>query len=125
MPVLATSPVQGWVSGSQRCILEAQGHGQAFPRLQTYAEAGVLAGRLRDALVSQGMTDVSAQAVPRGGDWAILTAYRYAAGGEAVQVRQLYLSRSGLLRTVTGSHAPGEPDACAGEMLTYLRELAE
>lgn len=128
VPMSGWVPVNGnanvWTNSSGACLLREERSEQTFPALASQDEALAFAARLRVQL-SKAVQTVVTQPVDRAGFWAVLAAYDYQRNGSTYQVSQLYLNDDGLLRTVTGSSADGEKDACVNTMREFIRYLAD
>ncbi|WP_084049489.1 hypothetical protein [Deinococcus hopiensis] len=129
VPMGGWTPVNGdanlWTDSLGACVLREERHGQAFPLLKTEAEALTFARRLQTSLSrslkKSGVGDLVTQPVFRNDTWGVLAAYSQEANGVTYEISQLYLSDSGLLRTVTGSSAQREASPCVNEMREFLR----
>lgn len=128
VPLTGWTPVNGnadiWTDPAGACLLREERHGQALPAFETQDKALAFAGRLQTSLGKGAVRGVVTQPVERAGGWAVLAAYTFEDGGVAYRVSQLYLSDSGLLRTVTGSSAEHEASECVNAMREFLRYLA-
>ncbi|BDP42180.1 hypothetical protein DAETH_21490 [Deinococcus aetherius] len=128
VPFTGWTPVDGnanvWTDSAGACLLREERHGQAFPTFDTQDKALAFAKRLQASLGKSAVREVVTQPVGRAGGWAVLAAYTYEDGGVAYRISQLYLSDSGILRTVTGSSAQHEASECVNAMREFLRYLA-
>ncbi|WP_245872951.1 hypothetical protein [Deinococcus planocerae] len=128
VPLSGWTPVNGnanvWTDPAGACLLREERHGQAFPTFVTQDQALTFAKRLQTSLGKGDVREVVTQPVGRAGGWAVLAAYTYEDAGVAYRISQLYVSDSGLLRTVTGSSAQHEASTCVNEMREFLRYLA-
>ncbi|PNY82816.1 hypothetical protein CVO96_02285 [Deinococcus koreensis] len=127
VPMTGWVPVNGdanfWTDASGACLMREERHGQAFPLFGTPDEARAFALKLQTTLDKR-MTAVVTQPVDRAGAWGVLAAYDYTQGGATYRVSQLYLSDSGILRTITGSSALSESGECVNSMRDFIRYLA-
>lgn len=128
VPLTGWTPVAGnaseWTDPAGACLVREERHGQALPSFQTQDRALAFARRLQNSLGRSGVREIVTQPVERAGTWAVLAAYTYEDGGVAYRISQLYLSNSGLLRTVTGSSAQYEASECVNAMREFVRYLA-
>ncbi|MVN88849.1 hypothetical protein GO986_19085 [Deinococcus sp. HMF7620] len=128
VPMPGWTPVGGdanyWTDASGNCLMREERHGQAFPRFGTPEEARAFALKLQGSL-GRNVRNVVTQPVDRAGIWSVLAAYDFQEGGVNYRVSQLYLSDSGLLRTVTGSSAAQDAGTCVNEMRDFIRYLAD
>ncbi|PTA69738.1 hypothetical protein [Deinococcus arcticus] len=127
VPMPGWTPVGGdanyWTDASGSCLMREERHGQAFPSFATPDEARTFALKLQESL-GRSVRNVVTQPVDRAGRWSVLAAYDFKEGGTSYRVSQLFLSDSGLLRTVTGSSAAEGAGACVNEMRDFIRYLA-
>lgn len=127
VPLTGWTPVGGdanvWTDPGGACLLKEERHGQPFPAFESQDRALTFAKRLQTSLGRSAVREIVTQPVERAGGWAVLAAYTYEDGGVAYRISQLYLSDSGILRTVTGSSAQHEASACVNEMREFLRYL--
>lgn len=127
VPMTGWVPVNGdanyWTDASGACLMREERHGQAFPLFGTPEEARSFALKLQ-ATLDKRMDAVVTQPVDRAGAWGVLAAYDYTQGGATYRVSQLYLSDSGILRTITGSSALNESGECVNAMRDFIRYLA-
>lgn len=127
VPMTGWVPVNGdanvWMDASGACLMREERHGQAFPSFGTPQAARSFALKLQASLDKR-MAAVVTQPVDRAGEWGVLAAYDYTEGGATYRVSQLYLSDSGLLRTITGSSALNESGECVNSMRDFIRYLA-
>ena len=129
VPMTGWAPVKGdasiWTDALSACVLREERHGQAFPLLKTEAEARAFAvrlqGSLSKSLKKSGVGDLVTQPVFRADAWGILAAYSQEVNGATYEISQLFLSDSGLLRTVSASSAQREASPCVNEMREFLR----
>lgn len=128
VPLTGWAPVGGdarfWTDADSACALREERHGQALPTFGTQEEARAFALRLHRSLSRSGVRDLVTQPVERVQGWGVLAVYNQEADGVTYDIRQLYLSDAGLLRTVTGSHARHEASACVNEMREFIRYQA-
>jgi len=128
VPMTGWAPVDGdarlWADSAGACALREERHGQAFPTFGTQGEARAFALRLHRSLSKSKVGDLVTQPVERGEGWGVLAVYSQQANGVTYDLRQLYLSDAGLLRTVTGSSARHEASPCVNEMREFLRYRA-
>ncbi len=129
VPMPGWTPVAGnaneWVDGAGACLLREEKHGQAFPAFKTQDQARAFALKLQSKLSARKVREVVTQPVDRAGAWSILASYSYEQSGITYRISQLYLSDSGILRTVTGSSAEFEGSPCVNAMREFLRYLAD
>ena len=127
VPMTGWVPVNGdanvWMDASGACLMREERHGQAFPSFSAPEQARTFALKLQASLDKR-MASVVTQPVDRAGEWGVLAAYDYAEGGATYRVSQLYLSDSGILRTITGSSALDESGGCVNAMRDFIRHLA-
>lgn len=126
VPLSGWVPIGGnadhWQDAQGSCLLKEEKYGQAFPELKTNQAALALANRLRTALQAKGLTEVITQPLQRQDNtWAILASYGYQEGGVTYRISQLYLSQSGLLKTLSGSSAVNNTSTCAVAMRDFIR----
>ncbi|MFB9992743.1 hypothetical protein ACFFLM_12270 [Deinococcus oregonensis] len=129
VPMPGWTPVAGnaneWVDDAGACLLREEKHGQAFPTFKTQDQARSFALKLQSKLSARKVREVVTQPVDRAGAWSILASYSYEESGVTYRISQLYLSDSGILRTVTGSSAEFEGSPCVNAMREFLRYLAD
>lgn len=127
VPMSGWAPVGGdaqfWTDASGACLMREERHGQAFPQFDTPEDARAFALKLQNSLKKQ-VAGVVTQPVDRAGVWGVLAAYDYVEGGVTYRITQLYLSDSGILRTITGSSVSTELSGCVNSMRDYIRYLA-
>lgn len=128
VPMDGWAPVAGnennWTDSTGQCLMREERHGQAFPVFNTPEEARAFALKLQTVLSKQ-MNAVVTQPVDRAGIWGVLAAYDYQQGGVTYRVTQLYLSDSGILRTITGSSEVNGQAACVNAMRDFIRYMAD
>ena len=112
-----------WIDARGECVLREERHGQAFPTFTSPDEARSFALKLQSSL-GRSVSNVVTQPVDRAGSWGVLAAYDYQQAGVKYRVSQLFLSDSGVLRTVTGSSAAQGAPTCANDMRDFIRYLA-
>ncbi|WP_291430806.1 hypothetical protein [Deinococcus sp.] len=127
VPMPGWTPLHGdandWADATGQCVLREERHGQAFPQFTTHDDALLFAVKLQSSL-GRSVSNVVTQPVDRGGQWGVLAAYDYQQAGVKYRVSQLFLSDSGVLRTVTGSSAALNTAACVPAMRDFIRYLA-
>ncbi|GAA5440986.1 hypothetical protein Dcae01_02515 [Deinococcus caeni] len=127
VPMTGWTPQNGdanyWADARGECALREERHGQAFPTFTSPDDARSFALKLQSTL-GRSVSNVVTQPVDRAGQWGVLAAYDYQQGGVKYRVSQLFLSDSGVLRTVTGSSAAQGAPACANDMRDFIRYLA-
>ncbi len=126
VPLPGWVPVQGdaslWQDAAGACLIREDKYGQAFPLLTSKQQATATANRLRTTLSAGGLTEVVTQPVQRGsGVWNVLASYAYQEGGVTYRVSQLFMSQSGILRTVSGSSAVNNGTPCTSAMREFIR----
>lgn len=128
IPIDGWVPIRGnadlWQDALGSCLIKEEKYGQAFPQLASQDKAQALAAKLRAGLIHAKLQDVTTQAIERGNSWGVLASYAYEEGGITYRVSQLYLSNSGLLRTVSGSSAMNNTSECAAQMREFIRYQA-
>ncbi|MCD0163452.1 hypothetical protein IHN63_19360 [Deinococcus sp. 6YEL10] len=127
VPMPGWTPQNGdanyWIDARGECVLREERHGQAFPTFTSPDEARSFALKLQSSL-GRSVSNVVTQPVDRAGSWGVLAAYDYQQAGVKYRVSQLFLSDSGVLRTVTGSSAAQGAPTCANDMRDFIRYLA-
>lgn len=125
VPLQGWMPISGdasqWQDSAGSCLIREDKYGQAFPLLADQKAALAVSNKLRASLTKQGFTEVATQPVQRQGGWGVLASYGYQEGGVNYRVAQLFVSQSGILRTVSGSSAVNNTGACAAMMREFIR----
>lgn len=126
VPLKGWTPIGGdasqWQDAAGACLIREDKYGQAFPQLTDKQQATATANRLRLSLTAGGLKEVVTQPVAgEGGAWNVLASYAYQESGVTYRISQLFMSQSGILRTVSGSSALNNTNACANAMRDFIR----